>query len=1252
VLPTNASDRIARVAEVVDRFEGQWRCGPSPAIESFLPATEPERRQVLVELVHVELELRLKAGEPVRLEDYLTRFPELTQDRGVLLALVAAEFGLRRRTEPFLASDEYCQRFPDLNLSFLTQMTPSALSPPGTLVNAPAEAPAGTATVTHPGVAPPPNAVASTVIPPPLARPPAPVTQVGRDSRPASTFTAPGDAPLRPPPAPLPAPPDFAILGELGRGGMGIVYMAQQLSLKRVVALKVMRAGAYADEDQVARFKAEAEAVAQLQHPNVVQVYHVGEFAGRPYCALEYIEGGSLDKRLTGTPLPPRDAAQTVRTLALAIHAAHQRGIVHRDLKPGNVLIAPDGTLKVTDFGLAKRLDNDSRRTQSGVLVGTPSYMAPEQAQGRVSTIGPVTDVYALGAILYELLTGRPPFRGATLWDTVDQVCRQEPVAPSRLQPKLPRDLETICLKCLEKDPRRRYASAAALAGDLERQLANRPVQARPVGPAERAVKWAARQPAAAALIVVSALALLGLGTGGLLYARFQSGQAKLVQQQLQAERVRQRELDSRRSEARDFLARAKGEADKNALAQARGLLERALDRTRGEDALSDLSVEAERLREQVARRQDQEDLRRQAADLHRQFLDRRNDALFHATMSSSGGGLEGSLAVTQKAAREALGLFGVAPPRPAPLDLGRLPFDDRQKRDIREGCYELLLILAETEALTPAPSPEGQKARARAALDLVEAAKGMTDTPTQAYHLRRARYLEMAGDAAGVRAAVHEAEKEPATAALDHYLVGNAHYVQGDLDKALEAFQAALRLEPDHFWAHYFLALCCVRLNRASEAQDHLTSCLGQRPFVWAYLTRGYTRLQLNDLAGAEADFRRAEQARPDADAAYVLHANRSLLRVKQNRPAEAVADLEQAVALAPKRYEAYLTLAQLHQERKEWDRAGQRFRDAIRCEPNLAVLHRFLGRFHLLRDDPAAALDEFQQAIRLGPDTGQPAELARDYAALGQLLRGRGRDLEAVAAYGHALARDPRLFDAYLGRAGAALKLGAYAEVVACVDRYLKNGGPPKAEVYRARGEARARLVQQAPALEDAGRLARYAEILHDFSRAVELEPQHAATRRARGWVYLACDAHNLALIDFQAALNLKDTDAEAYLGRAAARVRLGQARAAAADAEAAVRQGLKTSRLLLAAAQVFSLAVARLATGPAADRSEALLERAHYQDRALDLLRAAADAEPAGRRLAFYRENIQREAALDAVRRSAAFARLRERYGWPAP
>jgi serine/threonine protein kinase len=331
---------------------------------------------------------------------------------------------------------------------------------------------------------------------------------------------------------PVPAVPGYEMLGELGRGGMGVVYKARQLALQRTVAVKMALTGTHVSAKDLARFRAEAEVIARLEHPNIVQIYDVGEVAGRPYFVLEYVAGGSLDRHLRGRPHPVRPAAQFVETLARAVHAAHAGGVVHRDLKPANILLVSGGVVsgesseapthhspltthrpKITDFGVAKCAAGDGEAiglrspTATGEVLGTPNYMAPEQAMAPRRPVGPAADVYALGAILYELLTGRPPFRGESPLDTVLQVLHTEPVSVTCLQPNVPRDLETICLKCLRKEPHNRYGSALELAEDVRTFLRGDPIRARPVGVMGKLWRWVRRHPVPAGLLAAGLLA-------------------------------------------------------------------------------------------------------------------------------------------------------------------------------------------------------------------------------------------------------------------------------------------------------------------------------------------------------------------------------------------------------------------------------------------------------------------------------------------------------------------------------------------------------------------------------------------------------------------------------------------------------------------------------------------------------------------------------------------------------------------------
>src|SRR5437762_1865978 len=293
---------------------------------------------------------------------------------------------------------------------------------------------------------------------------------------------------------------DYELLEQIGRGGQGVVFRARQKSLNRIVALKVIGLGNWATKAHLKRFRLEAEAAARLEHPGIVPIHDVGERDGSCYFSMKFVEGGQLDEVVRRTPISTRQAAELIAKVARTVHYAHEHGILHRDIKPGNILLDTNGEPHLTDFGLARLVEPESTVTRTLEVLGTPSYMAPEQATGNNAAVSSVTDVYGLGAVLYQLLTGQPPFAGGATYETIKLLLDTEPRLPRLLNPKIDRDLSTICLKCLEKDPKRRYASALALAEDLERWLRHEPIQARHTGVFARAGKWVRRNPTSALL--------------------------------------------------------------------------------------------------------------------------------------------------------------------------------------------------------------------------------------------------------------------------------------------------------------------------------------------------------------------------------------------------------------------------------------------------------------------------------------------------------------------------------------------------------------------------------------------------------------------------------------------------------------------------------------------------------------------------------------------------------------------------------
>jgi len=505
----------ARVHEAAcSRLEKSWFDGERLSIEDCLEhVPEPELVDTTEELVCIELEFFWKQSgptppvgkaadteslTPTSLEDYLKRFPELDTPQR-LERLVSAEIACRLQVHAEIDADSYRQRFPELiaDNSWVRQRVDAMQQPGG-------------------------------------------ATGLRFSSERTVTPWQPADAGATPS---LRSFGDYELLQEIARGGMGVVYKARQTKLNRVVALKMILSGQLASQEDVQRFYVEAEAAASLEHPGIVPIYEIGEHDEQHFFSMGFVDGSSLESQVKDGPLSPREAAVIMQRVSEAIAYAHRHGVIHRDLKPANILIDSGGEPKVTDFGLAKKTDRDSGLTGTGQILGTPGYMPPEQASGETDRIGPAADIYSLGAILYALLTGRPPFQAATAIDTLVAVLEQEPVAPRQLNPTLDSDLETVCLKCLEKDASRRYRTADALLAELERYLHGEPIHARPIGRLERTWRWCKRKPAVAGLCALAAIVFLMLGIGGPLVAIQQSSlrnkSERALAAQLQAEHER-----------------------------------------------------------------------------------------------------------------------------------------------------------------------------------------------------------------------------------------------------------------------------------------------------------------------------------------------------------------------------------------------------------------------------------------------------------------------------------------------------------------------------------------------------------------------------------------------------------------------------------------------------------------------------------------------------------------------------------------
>ena len=1026
-----------------------------------------------------------------------------------------------------------------------------------------------------------------------------------------------------------PVVPGYDILSRLGRGGMGVVYKARQRQLNRLVALKMIRDSATAGPEQLARLRIEAEAVARLRHPNIVQIYEIGEVGGVPFLSLELLEGGSLDARLKGVPQPRLESARIVATVALAVEAAHQSRVIHRDLKPGNIVLGTDGTPKITDFGLAKRLEEEAEasQTKTGEVMGSPSYMAPEQAQGKLSAIGPATDVYALGAILYEMLTGRPPFRGATVWETVKQVIAEEPVPPSKLQSQVPRDLETICLKCLAKEPNRRYPSAQELADDLHRFLADEPIRARPIPFWERGLKWARRRPVTAFGSAAALLATITLSVVAFTSATQARQRAIITHFQLSADRNEQQHLGQLQTQLTQNPGEAEAIQSKLEVLQAK--LEMSTLRTHSPKEYHGFFQKIEQLRQQA----DQQIVNR----ARRLRFDQLRDQVLtlSADVAMLGISEKGPGAVIE-AASEALGQ--ITKPDGA-IDRTVLNgLDQKAQAELIDRCLGLILLWADA-----AGSPRtGQPANrlAQEGLHVLEKIQRL-DVPvpsTQSFYRVRARLHRRNDNPSAAQADLDQLATTEPHGSFDSFGSGVELYHEGQFAEATREFNNSLECDGRHFWARCLLAMSELKRNRPEIARPLLAICHSDRPDLHRVrLLQAFTRTQLlrrqvDAQPGTSATARVSELSPPwQAEFAaietlfaeverdltgspsrnmllYALHLNRGLCRSLMGQRDEAGVDYRAAIELFPQYHNAYanwagdaLAAGKLDEaldhltpafdqpmERGKADlRSLQGHILALRSKEFAAVASRIelmaqaggtrLGATQswslilpfapvyrsLEQRDRVAAIDDLRAAIAAGER--HPDEVTADLIRLTELLFDGGRHEELLVICRDAIGRSPRTAELYRRQIGALIVLDRREELEKIYHQYAQLGQLP-AEIMALLGLTRSQRGDLSGAIKW-------------LNKAIDLKPLrpelHASLLVKRGWLYFDMNAIDLAEQDFEDAILLDPRNGDAYSGRGLIRVKQGQGQLALADATQAALCVPRTAERLLECARIYARA-----------------------------------------------------------------------------
>jgi serine/threonine-protein kinase len=912
----------------------------------------------------------------------------------------------------------------------------------------------------------------------------------------------------------------YQVEGRVGSGGMGIVYRAARADdYRQRVALKVVRPG-LADDELLARFRTERQVLAEFGHPHIARLLDGGTTAdGRPYFVMEFIDGAPLDRFCDRGRLNTAERVRLLRAVCAAVQHAHERGVLHRDLKPVNVLVTADGTPKITDFGLAKRLDGDSGQTQSGAVLGTPSYMAPEQAAGKREAVSAATDVYALGAVLYELLTGRPPFRGDAALEVLRQVLHDEPVPPGRLHPGLPRDLETVCLKCLEKEPRRRYGSAAALADELDRFLDGRPVVARPVGRLERAWRWGKRNPREALIaVLVLVLVVAGAGVARWLELRQAQHREELAREEARREAEHNYQQRQARQRVTDALTQLPGLRKRFLFKEAKGILARAARES------DDLGLEE--LRRQV--RQAQDDLalaaRLDEIRLGKTAYGEKGDD-FSAAAAAYRAAFQGHKMDVDATAVEVLARrISDSAIREELVDA----LDDWWVYDSRrEKRLVALLCLAD-------PGPAKERLRTLALNGDFKALKGEARAAAVAglppALLYRMGYL-LRRHEEGLDLLRRAQRRYPADFWLNHSL-GFALLERGLWDEAAGHFRAAVAVRPNSAVVHSNLGVTLSRKGLTDEAivsyHDALR-CNENYALAHYNLALALAKKGLHDQAIAA--YNRAIELRANFPDTHYSLGN---ALTKKGRLDEAIAAYRRAIDFRPGFVEAHNNLGLALQHQGRVDEAIAAFRRAIQLKEDHAAAHHNLG-FNLAKKGRVnEAIAAYRRAISLDKDN--PAT----YYNLGLALGRKGLLDEAITAYREALKRKEVYPEAY-GYLGVTLaKRGRLDEAIVAFRRGIEFKKDDPALHYGLG------LTLSRKGLAD--------EAVIAYRRAIDLKPDYVEAHNNLGFALSRLGLVDEAIACYRTALRLKKNHAAAHCNLGLALQATGQF----AEALAALRRG----------------------------------------------------------------------------------------------